>query len=1070
MSLKISRETFNYTRYNDKTPASVKAVSQDCSAFKLLCPIQKNWNTAKHRLLVVCEHIHTLDLKDSMLMTEKPARLFLNCLGYSNTLASSIGETPKDFALAFINYNFFKTYHLDDQVKGELHVDNIFGKRVRDYIEEIRPTHVFVSGPSAGCSVLGPYLEGIYYKAGWVSTIKVSNFEFKATYSIDFISAIDTRKEDDLDDALEDGYDNNDVELAGSFLLGYFCKALRNLMVGFIPFEVSVKPRHVLISTIPSFDALMDKLESAPRVAIDTETRNLNRVSNAIYTIQFSTSARVGYVVPYLHPESPFSKEELDHIKNRIRAFLSRPAPKISVDSSLLDSYSCLYMFNAKFDLTQLKQQFGVRVIHWPVYDLRAGEQGLDENIKFLANVKFKDNNGTKRTMASGGLAAILASQGEDFYYTAAFSKADRGDMDNTSLNSEDFCAYAAFDVQCLHALADNQILRASHDVHFVNGRRKSYGLDFIRHMLLQMSNNIHVFSNMEHRGVSINKAHLVWLRTNESPISREIIDRTQKIYASPEVVKANKYLFDKYSINVKNTILKKTPWIFKINKPEHKKALFIESMGLEPVGFGKSGDPSLGKLFKRVYKRVPEVALLNDLEKAKKLKSSYVDAIIRAMAEGDGLVDGRLRPSYDFFPVVTGRSNSSDPSLQQIPQRGPLAKVLKETFYAAFGAILIKQDYSAHELRGWSIISGDDVLGEMFQIGRDLRIKYFKSNKLKYKLELARKGDIHKSNYNFFFGTPVEEVTESQRDSVKGVGFGAIYGRSYKTLAKQAMTDAKERIVELREAIEVKKKADAKSDVSTELNLIKELDKSPEQWNALYETLYKKFFARYKRASKWLDDQKVLADSQFFVRSPLGRRRFLFGSLTGENRIISAMQRRGMNSPIQGMGADFGHTASRLFSQHMEKVLIKFGYIDDNTEKLPCDVEVMVHDSTRLEVSFSYVLIAVHLMQWCATKGVVDFYEKYYGMSFTVYPEVEMEFGVDESHMYKWDWSLDNEDDGTKTKSLYVCLSLAVSDYKKLHTKDKRTEDEILDEIYSAWENSKLKKYLFDHYPILPE
>ncbi len=1063
--LDFNSNNFDYDRFNDKTPDHVLSVSKECKPFKLLLPIQKNWSRSENRLLIVCEHIHSDDLHNHTLLTEKPAIVLNNCLDYATTLASRLGETTPKFSIAAINYNFFKSYILDNQQQADLYISNIFAKRIRQYIKHINPTHIFISGCEAANALLSKEIPNIDNKLGWVHNILIDGVPVTVTHSIDFVRSIEQYKskyEDDDTEDTDDSYDT-DVGLEGAYLLGYFSRNLRNLLVGYIPFSFKLKPHVKYIDTIEKFDDMMDVLNKADRVALDTESRNLSRVSNKLYVIQFAVSKKYGYVVPYLHPESPFNSEQIEYIRVKIRKFLMK---KVDIDTGI-DTYKALYMFNGKFDLTLIKQQFCVPVIHWPVYDLRAGEVALDENIKFMGTVaKTK-----KAAIHHGGLSQLLCNQGEDFYLSSNFSKADRGDMDNTSLSNEDFLNYCSFDVQSLIALADNQLARARLEVHIEKGRTQTYEVDFIRHMLCQMSSNIHVFSNMEHRGVYINKKHILWLKTKDSPISKAIHENTLNMYKSPQVIKANKAILDKENINISNTLIRTVPWVFKINKPEHKIILFIETLGLEPISYGKSNTPSLGKVFKSVYKRVPEVAMLNNLEKAKKLKSSYVDAIIKRLGDGDGLVDGRLRPSYDFFPVVTGRSNSTDPSLQQIPQRGDNAKQIKTYFSASYGKLLIKMDYSAHEIRVWSIISKDSVLGDVFQIGRTLRQKYHKSGKSKYKKEIGLKGDIHKSNYNFFFGVPVEEVTDEQRYSVKGIGFGAIYGRSSKTLAKQAQSEAKEKIVSLKEKIEVARVEIDKKAVASYKAEIKELNKPQEYWIKLYAQLYEKFFDRFKVAADWLTKQHDIASNNYFVKSALGRRRYLYGFLTGVNSTIAAMKRRAANAPIQGMASDIGHTASRLISIHIEKVFTDLKIIDKNTAILPANVEVMVHDSTRLEADFSHILILVHIMQWCSSKGVSEYYKKYYDLTFTVLPEIEMEFGVNEASMYKWDWSVNKYDEeGSKDYSLESCLSKAVADYKKQYAADQRTEQEIMDMIYSVWKKSKTYNYLNTNYPILPD
>ena len=491
------------------------------------------------------------------------------------------------------------------------------------------------------------------------------------------------------------------------------------------------------------------------------------------------------------------------------------------------------------------------------------------------------------------------------------------------------------------------------------------------------------------------------------------------------------------------------TPWVFNIGKPAHKIKLFFTIMGLKALALGKKGDPKLDKLFKAEYKDNPIVSMLNDLEKLKKLKSSYVDAFAKQLNGPDGKTDNRLRPSYGFFKVVSGRGNSEKPSLQQVPSRGPNAKYIKKMFAPQKGWLIVKMDYSAHEVRGWSIISKDKVLAEVFAVGRRLRQKYFKSGNKKYALDILMKGDVHKLNAEYFFKVPIKEITKELRQMVKAVVFGVIYGKSYRTLA-----------------VDIKK--------------TEEFSKN----------LYEKFFARFKQGSDWLNWAKKFGKKNLFVKSAIGRRRHLFGHLIGNSSISGAMDRRAVNSPIQGMGADFGHTGSRLFEINIFEYLKKLGEITEESESCPIGTETMVHDSIFTSSPFKFVLATAQIMQYCCTMGVQKYYDEHFDLSFSVPLEIDVEFGASQDKTYKWDWSLEGYDpeihewnDAYKNKfrkfpkekrleeggySLDECIRLSLNDHCELYP-DVDFE-KAYKEIWKSWKDSKMKKYLDENYPILSD
>jgi len=593
-----------------------------------------------------------------------------------------------------------------------------------------------------------------------------------------------------------------------------------------------------------------------------------------------------------------------------------------------------------------------------------------------------------------------------------------------------------AMDTQAILAIHDKQRERAKNLVYRDQGVTQSYSKDHIRVSVGQMSNNIHVFASMEQRGVAMDRKYLSYLKTRESPISKAIQDITNQLNSTDAAAKANKILLADMNVPVGKGLFNKAPRIFDISKPAHKIVMYVDVLDLEPELSKKSKKPSLGKFFKKKYEEVPEVALLNTLEKAKKIKSSYVDAFAKKIDSDDGKIDGRMRPNYGFFKVLSGRSNSSDPSLQQVPQRGEMAKHIKRTFAPPPGCIIIKMDYSAHEVRVWSIISGDTVLAGVFAIGRKLRQKWAKTGLAKFAIELGNKGDIHRINVNFFFGVDFSQITDEMRDAVKGVAFGVIYGKSYKTLAK-----------------DLRKSADFAKD------------------------LYDRFFKRFRVASDWLNWTAEFGRKHLFAKSALGRRRHLFGHLTGDKGIAGAMDRRAKNSPIQGMGADFGHTGARLFEQHIYEYLLKLKRLTTEDTHCPIGIEVMVHDSIFTSATFDMALATAQILQWCATMGVQGYYDKHFDLKFTVPCEIEMEFGASQDKTYKWDWSLkgfDEEIHGPKGPfkgkafSLDECIKRTLKDHCTLYPQI--DYDTAYKQVYRDWNNSKLKTYLDENYPILSD
>jgi DNA polymerase-1 len=202
----------------------------------------------------------------------------------------------------------------------------------------------------------------------------------------------------------------------------------------------------------------------------------------------------------------------------------------------------------------------------------------------------------------------------------------------------------------------------------------------------------------------------------------------------------------------------------------------------------------------------------------------------------------GRIHPSFHQLGAATGRLSASNPNVQNIPIRGAEGARIREAFVPAEGRTLVSADYSQVELRIVAHYSGDASLVEAFREG----------------------ADIHRRTAAEVAGIPVDEVTDDQRARAKAVNFGIIYGSSAFGLAAQlgiATGEAQETI-------------DA-------------------------------YFARYEGVRRFLDETTERAKKDGFVRTLMGRRRYL-PDLNSRNRVLrQAAERMATNTVIQGTAAD---------------------------------------------------------------------------------------------------------------------------------------------------------------------
>lgn len=972
--------------------------SSSKGGFTLELPICNDWDQKKNRMLIVIETVDGFDLKARKLLSDRSRIVVKNLLKHAKREAKREDDNIPEFAYAAANFNDSKTFTLEPNQKR--YFNKKFAERLTSIIAQLKPTHILVSGDAA-FSYMFPDVENSAFKRGWVFNKKIGGCEVKVVPTIDLEPLYSNRQnkqiveEDEGEDVQHDLYGKSN-------LLGFVIRNATNLYLGRHLYSLKhIKPNPRYVDSIDKFDTLMGRLNEAPIFAWDTEGKNLSQLNNKIYVMQFALTEDKGYVVPFYHPKTPWSPKQLKYIHKEFDHFFRQPPP---------EHFKYLIGMNAGFDLRVTRAEFGLPLIFRRVWDIPAGESCLDENIKYLADFSF-DGVKTK----SGNLRAIFTSYRNDFYFTAPFSKEDRGNIGQFPPDSKDVLEYESMDVQSLIGLHSMQLQRSER----LSIGDKSYRPYYRRFVSKQMSNMIHAQSHMEARGVNVDKLYLAYLKSKESPLLEILDENKQELYKSKTVKKANKILLRNEGVQVKGGIFKnRSPWLFDIGKPVHQRILFFDVMDMEPVGYTKkSKEPSTDKWFQLKYKgEVPEVAAFERVQKVTKLWGTYVKGWWNIMKESmDSIIDNRLRPAYGFFNVVTGRTNSFHPNLQQVPTRDALSKHIKRMFLAPKGKLGVKFDYSAHEVRVWSIISGDMVLAAVFKAARKLRRKYRLRPSEKYRDLLKKKGDIHILNVHFFFGKWVDK-NHWLRDAIKSVVFGVIYGKGPKALSR-------------------------------------DIKKTKEYAQMLIDKLFDRFVA----GAKWLNWAKNFAEENAYIYAPTGRRRNLYGILTGIQAILSAIGRRGMNSPIQGMASDIAITSIRLIQIEFYRYMKKWHDIE-GMKVLPAEVMKFVHDALYSEVPYEHLLPFLHILQYTATFGVTKWYKEEFGLDFTVEPEIELEIGASEDAYAKWDWTEDN---------LKQIIRKGLEDQQELGVL-KENIDDTLKLIYKPYKNAELKAWLDEKYPIL--
>jgi DNA polymerase-1 len=192
---------------------------------------------------------------------------------------------------------------------------------------------------------------------------------------------------------------------------------------------------------------------------------------------------------------------------------------------------------------------------------------------------------------------------------------------------------------------------------------------------------------------------------------------------------------------------------------------------------------------------------------------------------------------------AATGRLSSNNPNLQNIPIRTERGREVRKAFVPRDeDYVLLAADYSQIELRIIAALSQEETMMNAFKNGED----------------------IHASTAARVFGVNIEDVTRAQRSNAKTVNFGIIYGVSAFGLSNQT-------------------------------------DLTRSESKELIETYYK----TYPKLRDYMDEQVEFAKEHGYVKTVMGRRRYL-KDINARNHVVrSAAERNAVNAPVQGSAAD---------------------------------------------------------------------------------------------------------------------------------------------------------------------
>lgn len=204
-----------------------------------------------------------------------------------------------------------------------------------------------------------------------------------------------------------------------------------------------------------------------------------------------------------------------------------------------------------------------------------------------------------------------------------------------------------------------------------------------------------------------------------------------------------------------------------------------------------------------------------------------------------------RLHASFNMGGTVTGRRSNSNPNLQQVPRDQFIRSVLG----APPGWRFLEVDYSQLEVRLAAWLANEETMLEIFRRG----------------------GDIYRTTAAGILNKDPADIDSEERRKAKAYVLGFLYGMGAKGFVEYAR-DTYQLEFTLQEAQEIR-----------------------EAYFALFPGLVHWHAAAERRVKKFLE-----------VKSPAGRTRHLVNILSMRAYERGKAVRQAINSPVQGLGADF--------------------------------------------------------------------------------------------------------------------------------------------------------------------
>ena len=313
-------------------------------------------------------------------------------------------------------------------------------------------------------------------------------------------------------------------------------------------------------------------------------------------------------------------------------------------------------------------------------------------------------------------------------------------------------------------------------------------------------------------------------------------------ITLDPSVLHEYSKSLEKELVELTKVIYKTVGYAFNIDSPKQLGEALFDKLALDTKAkrTKKSRQYSTSEqTLSRLAAKHQVVRDILEYRSLRKLKNTYLDTLPETVFAKTG----RVHTTYNQTVTATGRIQSQDPNLQNIPIKTEKGREIRKAFIARNDAfLLLAADYSQIELRIVAAMSSDESMIEAFR----------------------EKIDIHKITAAKVYGVGLDDVTDEMRRRSKMVNFGIIYGISAFGLSQRLN-------IPLKEA----------------------------------KFIIEQYFIQYPKVKDYMDNTIEFARENGYVETIMGRRRYIRDINSANAVVRGAAERNAINAPIQGTAAD---------------------------------------------------------------------------------------------------------------------------------------------------------------------